>query len=48
MKFKIMQKETQYCLGIISMWWNCKGKQGKLQFHVAAASERVVSAQMFI
>ena len=26
MKFKIMQNESQYCSGIISMWKNYKGK----------------------
>lgn len=43
-----MQNEYQYCLGIISMWKIDKGKQGKLQFHAAIASERLVGTQMFI
>lgn len=48
MKFKILQNESQYCLGIIFMWKNDKGKQGKLQFHAAIASERLVGTQVFI
>lgn len=48
MKFKIMQNESQYCSGIIFMWENDKGNQGKLQFHAAIASERLVGTEMFI